>query len=108
MKFTNALKQQLRAIIIYTMNRVDYDINDLSRRKDKSIYESTLRPSWSHLLSFPNLVTSDYMYTIVTIIGYPVSAYILYYYILLLIYSLLSTNHVVLFNRLIKINSQIT
>ena len=68
MKFANALKQQQRATD-FTLNRMDHDINDLSKRKNKKINESTLR---GHLLNFDNLDISDYMFKLVEIIGYPV------------------------------------
>ncbi len=43
----------------FISNRLDYDINDLCKRKTKKIDESELR---DHLINFPNLEMSDYMY----------------------------------------------
>lgn len=68
MKFFIALQQQQRATD-FILNRMDYDINDLSKRKEKKIDKSSLR---DHLLNFGNLDMSDYMYKLVEIIGYPV------------------------------------
>lgn len=68
MKFMNALKHQQRATD-FTLNRMDYNINDLTNRKKKRIDESELR---DHLLNFPNVEMSEYMYKLVSIIGYPV------------------------------------
>ena len=64
MKFVRALQQQQRATD-FILNRMDYDINDLSKRKEKKIDESSLR---DHLLNFSNLDMSDYMYKLVEII----------------------------------------
>ena len=49
----------------------DHEIDDSGKRKKKRIDESIFR---DHLRNFANLEISDYMYKLVTIIGYTVNA----------------------------------
>ena len=70
MKFVNAVKQQQRAMD-FILNRLDHEIDDSGKRKKKRIDESILR---DHLRNFANLEISDYMYKLVTVIGYTVNA----------------------------------
>ena len=66
MKFVNAVKQQQRATD-FILNRLDHEIDNSGKRKKKRINESILR---DHLRNFANVEISDYMYKLVTIIGY--------------------------------------